>query len=782
MSFPIRGAVSASTLLALLLIAPTGPIRGQGRAGDRIDPAWLSRLDPHLRRIAIGTTRGEGRFRAPVAARSRDVLRTLSRRIQADAAGPEATIRIRARFAHAALSPEGLRAPVARALEEIGAGVRGRVDDIVSLSVPVSSLERLAGHPSVVWLKAAHTYHLLNDVSTAAAQVASDEVNAGLGVDGSGVIVAVVDTGIDWTNPDFRNADGTTRILGIWDQTLTDPGHGPPAGFSFGAHYTRADIDAALSSGGSLMTGDGHGHGTHVAGTAAGNGRHTGQGVPAGTFAGVAPAADLLIVRVFDDAGAFCLDCDLTAGVQFVRQTAAAEGKPWVGNMSLGTDIGAHDGSDPDEIAIANAVGPGRRGAQMAIAAGNSGSRSMHWTGALVQGGSSSNGFTVSSYTPEPGAENDVIWIDFWYPGSASAEFRITTPDGVTVSAARGNDSGIVCTADGAIIVDATNAPDPANGDNEVFVQIWDDSGCDPVAPPGAGAWTIEVAADAVAPGEDTFHLWNEATMPPFYAPLSSFTLDNTVAVPGTARHAMAAASYVGKDRWINSSGSQTCCPRSAAVGAKSSFSGIGPARDGRLKPDLAAPGEWVGSTLAGGIGASRGTFFTERDGVHGDIRGTSMATPHVAGAAALVLSINPDLTGPEVKAALVEGARGDSFTGAVPNTRYGHGKLRADDGAMQAAAVVVDLSASGGGSFAATSSPFVDGYNVYRAAIPGLSSSNYGACFLQGLPTASFTDPDPPPPGTAFAYLAVGTFGGVEGILGVDGAGNIRPNNFPCP
>src|SRR2546428_14182939 len=102
-------------------------------------------------------------------------------------------------------------------------------------------------------------------------------------------MVAGVDPGMKGTDRDTGKTEGRTRILGIWDQTLNDPAHPPPAGFSFGAYYPRADIDAAIASSGTLLTGDGHGHGTHVAGTAAGNGLETGNGVVAGTFAGGAP-------------------------------------------------------------------------------------------------------------------------------------------------------------------------------------------------------------------------------------------------------------------------------------------------------------------------------------------------------------------------------------------------------------------------------------------------------------------------------------------------------------
>src|SRR5436309_4264781 len=459
--------------IALLLVVPARGAGPSGAEGSAAPSGWERKLDPFLRRVALGTVRVQGRFAESVPGLSAAAARALPSFVQAARDGSP-IVQVKAGIQEDVFAAGRGWEEIGPALSELGVEVRGHVGRVASLRVPAAAIERLASRPEIAWLKAAHTYNLLNEVSTSSAQIASDEANS-LFDRGAGVIVATVDTGIQWTDRDTRKADGTTRILGIWDQTLTDPAHPPPAGFSFGAYYSRADIDAAIASGGTLLTGDGHGHGTHVAGTAAGNGLETGNGVVAGTFAGVAPEADLLVVRVFDNNGSFCNLCDLTAAVQFVAGTAAATGKPWVGNMSLGTDLGAHDGTDPDEMSIDAAVGPGTRGAAMAIAAGNSGGRDgspqpMHWEGPLPAAGASISNTFPLSYTPKSGAGNDDVWIDFWYKGADSITVEIVSPKSIVVGAARGADSGIVCIADGAVQVDATHAHDPVNGDNEAFV------------------------------------------------------------------------------------------------------------------------------------------------------------------------------------------------------------------------------------------------------------------------------------------------------------------------
>ncbi|HKB06722.1 MAG TPA: S8 family serine peptidase [Candidatus Polarisedimenticolia bacterium] len=783
---PLRPERVLIPIALLLVLSASGPSPSRA-AGGIVPTGWERKLDPFLRRLALGTSRRQGRFTDSLPPGSSAAARALPPFVQVER-GEAPTVQVKAGLREGDEASGRGWEDLESALSGIGVEVRGHVGRFATLRVPVPSLERLAEVTEIVWLKAAHGYGLLNNVSTSAAQTAADDANTAFGR-GAGVIVGVVDTGIQWTDRDFRKTDGTTRLLGIWDQTLTDPAHPPPAGFSFGAYYSKSDIDAAIASGGTLLTGDGHGHGTHVAGSAAGNGLETGNGVPAGTFAGVAADADLLVVRVFDNAGIFCDACDLTSAVQFIAQTAAAAGKPWVGNMSLGSDLGSHDGTDPDELTIDAAVGPATRGAAMAIAAGNSGARDGHWNAALpAVAASTSNTFNLT-YTPKTGSDNDHVWLDLWYEGPDAVTVEIVTPTpAVTVGAARGVDSGVVCTSHGAVQVDASNAPDPVNADNEVFVQIWDSSLCAPVVPPDNGIWTIRVTTNTRLSSAPSFDLWNEADAGnTSLVHLATFTTAKSAGVPGTARHDITAGSYADKDRWINVQGTQTIAGLSTAggVGSLSGFSGLGPTRDGRIKPDIAAPGEFVGSSLAGNIQATRGTLFTERDGQHGDISGTSMASPHVAGTAAVLLGINPSLSGPEIKAAILLSARADAFTnapGPLPNNAYGYGKLRTLEAGYQAASIVTDLGATTSTTFGGTDSPFVDTYNVYRGSIPGLSATSYGSCFLQGRPSPAFGDTANPPGGQAFFYLVTGVHAGVEGTLGVDGAGRIRPNNTPCP
>ena len=779
----LRAVALAGIAGILAALTPAGAAPAGGGPPDR--EAIARKLDPLLRRVAYGVGRTQGLLTDRLPARSRAAARALPSFVRAERDRDDPLLYVNARVAPGAGD--------LAALVAAGAEVRGRVGDIASLAMPASALENVAARPEVRWMRAARTFALQNDVGTDANHVASRTVNSTMGNSGAGVIVAVVDTGIDITSDDFRNPDGTTRILGIWDQTLSQTGHPPPPGFNFGAYYTHAQIEAELAGAPTFATRDGHGHGSHVTGTAAGNGRVTGNGYPQGTFAGVAPQADILAVRVFDDGGLYCNACDLVAAVQFISGFAAAAGKPWVGNMSLGDEVGgAHDGTSAEELAIDAVVGPGRPGTQMAVAAGNYGSTSRHnhWRNSLQGGESWTNTFALGNSTPIPGDGNDEIWITFWYEGEDNVTLDIIPPGGSpVVSAARGVDTGIVCTTSGAVQIDASNVQDPENGDNEVFIYINDSPACQPVVAPAVGNWTIRVNTIAVGPlGGGYFDAWNASTARgTAFLNFNLFTLPGSVSIPGTLRNGLTAGAYVSKTSWINGTGSTST--GGGTLNARATFSGVGPTRDDRIKPDISGPGQTVGSTLSITRAPFVPSLSRERDDAHRGQSGTSMATPHLAGTMALLLSADPSLDGAQVKNAILRSAQSDLFTGAVPNNSYGYGKLRALDAVHEIAATSGELTSDLDGGFAWAGEPTVTTWNVYRAPIPGLSASNYGTCLQSGLLSPSFSDLTPPPPlGQAFAYFVTGVYTQpwsgvvVEGGLGNTSAGNVRPNISPCP
>jgi hypothetical protein len=387
------------------------------------------------------------------------------------------------------------------------------------------------------------------------------------------------------------------------------------------------------------------------------------------------------------------------------------------------------------------------------------------------------------------GNDNDFVWIDVWYEGADSATVEVQTPGAVVVSVPKGDDSGIVCTPSGAVHVDASNSADPENGDSQVFIEISDSSACAPVVPPANGVWTVRLVTTGVGPGGGgAFDAWNAATARGrAWVDFTTFQLASSVSVPGTSRNAVTAGAYVSKTSWTTGAGGPGI--GGGTLDALCVFSGIGPTRDDRIKPDITAPGQTIFSTMSVKVEGIYQPVNRERDNRHRGSSGTSMATPHVAGAIALLFDLDPTLDGIEARDALRRSARADVQTGPVPNNRFGWGKLKVYDASSEVVATTRGVAASDTvGGFAWADTPIVDTWNVYRAPIPGLSAANYGTCFQSGLTSPLFSDSSPLATGQGFAYFVTGKYINlstgqpVEASLGTDSAGNNRPNNAPCP
>lgn len=167
------------------------------------------------------------------------------------------------------------------------------------------------------------------------------------GFRGAGVIVGIIDNGIDFTHECFREAGGTSRITAIWDQNLAPTGNeSSPSGFPFGVEYTKSDIDAALANSNPFSVvrhrdGDTRsGHGTHVAGIAAGDGSVAGNGQPAFTFVGVAPEANILMVANRSEGSALGDSASTLDAVAYIFNKASSLRKPVVINQSQGDNLG----------------------------------------------------------------------------------------------------------------------------------------------------------------------------------------------------------------------------------------------------------------------------------------------------------------------------------------------------------------------------------------------------------------------------------------------------------
>jgi subtilisin family serine protease len=479
------------------------------------------------------------------------------------------------------------------------------------------------------------------------------------GQTGAGVVVGLVDTGVDLAHSDFRNPDGTTRLLSLWDQGATGT---PPAGFTYGAEYSATMINA-----GSAPETDTQGHGSHVLGIAAGNGSATGNGQLPYTYVGMAPQADLIAVKTTFATTA------IVDGVNYIFQRAAALGKQAVVNLSLGTQDGPHDGTYGFDTMVNALTGPGKL---VVVSAGNAGEDDMH--GHLDLDGTTPQTMTltVPTYTRNVGTSNDFLIFSGWYAGLDQVSLTIITPGGTTVGPiAPGAQSTGNNTADGYI--NAYNATTtPSNGDHEIYVEIFD---AFTNKPPKNGTWQFRFTPTSLfTQGLVDMYLYGDQLGNGLALArwAQGLAFGGVIGSPGTADSVITAAAHVTKDCWISVDANQYCWNPRPMLNSIASFSSQGPRRDGAQKPDLSAPGFGVTSSKSSAY--NPGAPLIAPDGVHHTEAGTSMSAPHVTGAVALLLA-RTDWSGKgpsAIKGRLRSTARTDAFTGTVPNAVWGYGKL----------------------------------------------------------------------------------------------------------
>src|SRR6185437_3048855 len=548
-----------------------------------------------------------------------------------------------------------------------------------------------AAHPGLA-IGVAPSLHPLLDVSPEWTHVDQFRLATG-GLEGKGVVVGVVDTGLDVAHPDFRDAKGHTRVA--WMLVGGTPaGLHPDLEKRYGctdenqspcAIYARADIDAMIAAG--KGPGDVDGHGTHVTSIAAGNG---GPSVtPTPRYVGLAPEATIIVAAPDSSQGFH--DVDILNSARFVFDMAGSlcePGKadpscgtstsppPVVVNVSLGSDYGPHDGTSTIEKGLSAFVGDAFPGRAIAVAAGNSGEISAHGDGTLPL--CTGDGWLCGVHTEvhvAPGEETRVpivagaatdgqgyVWVTF-LPGD-DVEVGLEGPGGsewvgYTGRADQGSyNDGSGTSANTGVVVNDLPSADPdlnpiTNSAVAIFTGHWDQGSEFAILLRGSGTASLWVEGEGDAQQE----LYFEKAL-----------RQGTINVPASAPGLLAVGCTVNRIEWTPFDGAplqlgMLGTDTNPVADSACYFSADGPTPLGVQKPEISAPGGFVGAAMSAQAdprkaapGTSGGLFQIQGcppsvpdcavlDQYHALAAGTSMSAPHVAGAIALLMEIDPTLT-----------------------------------------------------------------------------------------------------------------------------------------
>lgn len=523
-------------------------------------------------------------------------------------------------------------------VREISVSVAELMSGYAIVVIQEDRIGELASFPEVEFVEKPKNLYFQADVGRQVSCIDTVQ-EAPYNLRGQGVLIGIVDSGIDYENPDFRNEDGTTRIAALWDQSIAGS---PPEGYFLGSEYTREEINAALaereSAGvpGAIPSRDTSGHGTAVAGIAAGNG----IGSEGRQYRGAAPEAELLIVKMgIPRQDGFRRTTELMMGVDYVMRKALDMRKPVAINISFGNTYGSHDGTSLVERFLNDISDTWKN--VICIGSGNEGTAAGHAAGRVSDDEEEIQELAVQEREAS-------LSVQIWKSYVDEIDISIAGPSGERVGPIRkilGPQRFILGSTELLIYY---GEPKPYSVRQEIYISfIPTRSYVD------SGVWQIILTPRRIVDG--SYQMWlpaqaalNEGTA--FLTPDSMTTLT----IPSTASLAVTVAAY------------------DARTFSYADFSGRGPSAvyEGRdvPKPDLAAPGVRINAPVPGGG--------------YRAFSGTSFAAPFVTGSAALLMEWgivqgnDPYLYGEKVKAYLRRGARELPGYSSWPNALLGYGAL----------------------------------------------------------------------------------------------------------
>lgn len=509
-------------------------------------------------------------------------------------------------------------------LTQLGIKVEQMVNEYAILNVPESLIDQLSELPQIEYVeKPKRLFFAINQAKAASCVNLVQQGTNNLS--GRGVLVAVIDSGIDYYHDDFRNADGTTRILKLWDQTLDRV-------------FTKEEIDAALATGSReealklVPSVDISGHGTAVASIAAGNGSEN-----RGQYRGVAYESPLLVVKLgVPQEGGFPRTTELMRAVNFAVKEAVDLKMPVAINLSFGNTYGSHDGTSLLETFLDDISNYGKTA--IVVGTGNEGVGGGHISGKLTISNPQDIELSVGDFQQS-------FSVQLWKSFADLFDISIITPSGEVIGPISSRLGPQTIKFANTQILLYYGKPGPYSVAQEIYLDFLPtDTYVD------GGIWKFRLTPREIVEGN--YDLWlpssgvlNESTR------FLRATPETTLTIPSTATKVISVGAYDDKYQ------------------SYADFSGRGyTRRTNQVKPDLAAPGVGIIAARAGGG--------------YDTVTGTSFATPFVTGSAALLMQWgivdgrDPFLFGEKIKAYLIRGTRKLPGISQYPNPELGYGVL----------------------------------------------------------------------------------------------------------
>ncbi len=570
--------------------------------------------------------------------------------------------------------------PALKAAEALGFKVQTKLKTVCTGLIPVNKVEALGTVEGVRQVQAGQRGEIRMDLSRKATGIDSIQDYGVLDMPeissfrGEGVVVGIVDGGIEYAHPNFYDPDDTSRfrIRRVWSQR--EKNGLPPAGYDYGVEYRERD--EILSAGYSK---DDETHGTHVTGIAAGSGCGN-------EFKGIASKADLVVVPTT------LVNEDVLDGVAYIRAYAEEVGKPCVVNLSIGAHLGPHDGTSAFDRALDEMKAPGF---VVVGAAGNEGDTPLYLGYDFVP----STDDTVF-YTQLDFGYYKATYVDVWSHDSLPVSVEVSLlrrlegvfaeSTGFYSTTETMESTKTLSVPEGSIAVRMVPEKDAVNGKYRMMMRV-DASGLNVSG--SYASYIVCIAVKTERPDKPTrVHMWaNTGTFAQFQHPTITSVegrKDHTVGeIGGTSNSILTVGSFNTRGAWTSVSGGKVDYSYMLPADTLSYFSSHGPLADGRVKPDITAPGAYIVSSLNShynGTPSNEKVALTYKNGQaypFGVMMGTSMASPAVTGIVALCLQVRPDWQVDSLLHYLSLTAFNDRFTGDVrtnPGNDWGRGKINA--------------------------------------------------------------------------------------------------------